>query len=221
MPAPELTKTEATTIRRKAERGDYRRSSANAILDEALIAHVGFSVDEQPFVIPMVFGRDGDRLILHGSVASRLLRALDDGVAVCVTVTLIDALVASRSQFHSSMNYRSVVIIGTAQRIRDLDHARRAMACVVDHALPARSADARPPTDAELRQTAVLELAIDTASVKIRTGGPIEDPDDLALPIWGGIVPVTTTFGTPEPDDDVRADVAVPTALVEYRRPRT
>jgi nitroimidazol reductase NimA-like FMN-containing flavoprotein (pyridoxamine 5'-phosphate oxidase superfamily) len=219
MPLPELTKTDATTVRRKAERADYRRDSANAILDEALIAHVGFSVDEQPFVIPMVFGRDGERLILHGSVASRLLRALDDGVPVCITVTLIDALVASRSQFHTSMNYRSVVIIGIAQRIRDLDDARRAMACVVDHALPGRSAEARPPTDAELRQTAVLELPIDTASVKTRTGGPIEDPDDLALPVWGGIVPVATAFGVPQPDADVRADVRVPAVLAEYRRP--
>jgi hypothetical protein len=219
MPLPELTKTDATTVRRKAERADYRRDSANAILDEALIAHVGFSVDEQPFVIPMVFGRDGERLILHGSVASRLLRALDDGVPVCITVTLIDALVASRSQFHTSMNYRSVVIIGIAQRIRDLDDARRAMACVVDHALPGRSAEARPPTDAELRQTAVLELPIDTASVKTRTGGPIEDPDDLALAVWGGIVPVATAFGVPQPDADVRADVRVPAVLAEYRRP--
>ena len=219
MPTSELTKTDATTVKRKAERADYRRDSANAILDEALIAHVGFSVDEQPFVIPMVFGRDDDRLVLHGSVASRLLRALDDGVPVCVTVTLIDALVASRSQFHTSMNYRSVVIIGIAQRIRDLDDARRAMACVVDHALPGRSAEARPPTDAELRQTAVLELRIDTASVKTRTGGPVEDPDDLALPVWGGIVPVATGFGVPQPDADVRADVSVPAVLAEYRRP--
>lgn len=219
MATSELTKTDATTVRRKAERADYLRDSANAILDEALVAHVGFSVDEQPFVIPMVFGRDDDRLILHGSVASRLLRALDDGVPVCVTVTLIDALVASRSQFHTSMNYRSVVIIGTARRIHDLDDARRTMACVVDHALPGRSADARPPTDAELRQTAVLELAIDTASVKVRTGGPIEDPDDLALPVWGGIVPITTTFGAPEPDTHVRADVPVPATLARYQRP--
>lgn len=219
MPTSELTKTDATTVRRKAERADYRRDTANAILDEALVAHVGFSVDEQPFVIPMVFGRDGDRLILHGSAASRLLRALDDGVPVCVTVTLIDALVAARSQFHTSMNYRSVVIIGVARRIRDLDDARRAMARVVDHALPGRSVEARPPTDAELRQTAVLELPIDTASVKTRTGGPVEDPDDLALPVWGGIVPVTTAFGTPQPDDDLRADVKVPTELEDYRRP--
>jgi len=219
MPTPELTKTDATTVRRKAERADYRRDTANAILDEALVAHLGISVDEQPFVIPMVFGRDGDRLILHGSVASRLLRALDDGVPVCVTVTLIDALVASRSQFHTSMNYRSVVVIGVARRIRDLGDARRAMARIVDHALPGRSVEARPPTDAELRQTAVLELPIDTASVKTRTGGPVEDPNDLALPVWGGIVPVTTAFGTPQPDDDLRADVKVPNELEDYRRP--
>ena len=213
MAAPELTKTDAVTVRRKSERASYSRAAANAILDEALIAHVGISVDGQPFVIPMVFGRDDDRLVLHGSVASRLLRTLDDGVAVCVTVTQIDDLVVSRSWFHMSMNYRSVVIVGVAERVRDLDEARRALACVVDHVLPGRTAEARPPTDAELRQTAVLRLPIDTASVKVRTGGPVEEPTDLELPIWAGLVPVRTAFGAPAGDGELLEGVAVPPSV--------
>jgi len=215
----QLTKSDAVTVRRKPERADYRRETANAILDEALVAHVGISVDGQPFVIPMAFGRDGDRIILHGSVATRLLRELDAGVRVCVTVTLVDALVLARSQFHTSMNYRSVVIVGTARRIRDLDTARRAMAALVEHVVPGRTAEARPPTDAELRQIAVVELPIDTASVKMRTGGPIEEPEDMELPIWAGVVPLRTTLGTPEPDGQGVADAALPPSLLPYRRP--
>src|SRR5258706_8806761 len=130
MHSGELTKTDAVTVRRKPERASYERAAAYAILDEGLVAHVGFSIDGQPFVIPMVYGRDGDRLLLHGSVASRLLRVLDGGAPVCVTVTLLDALVLARSQFHHSMNYRSVVIMGTARRVHDTDACRRAVACV-------------------------------------------------------------------------------------------
>lgn len=213
MASPQLTKSDAVTVRRKPDRASYERADAYSILDEALIAHVGISVDGQPFVIPMVFGRDGDRLILHGSVATRLLRALDAGVPVCVTVTLLDALVVSRSQFHTSMNYRSVVVVGVARRIKDLEQAKRAMAALVDHTIPGRAAEAREPTDAEMRQTAVLALPIETASVKRRTGGPIEEPSDLTLPIWAGLVPLTTTAGEPIAEPDVLAGVSVPTSL--------
>jgi nitroimidazol reductase NimA-like FMN-containing flavoprotein (pyridoxamine 5'-phosphate oxidase superfamily) len=219
MATPELTKTDAVTVRRKTERANYSRAAANAILDEALIAHVGISVDGQPFVIPMVLGRDDDHIVLHGSVASRLLRTLDDGVPVCVTVTLVDDLVVSRSWFHMSMNYRSVVIVGVAERVRDAEEARRALACVVNHVVPGRTEEARPPSDAELRQTTVLRLPIDTASVKVRTGGPVEEPDDLELSIWAGLVPVRTTFGTPTGDDALLEGVVVPPSLVSYRRP--
>ncbi len=220
MPSPQLTKTDAVTVRRKPDRASYERADAYSILDEALVAHVGISVDGQPFVIPMVFGRDGDRLILHGSVATRLLRALDAGTPVCVTVTLLDALVVSRSQFHTSMNYRSVVIVGNARHINDLEEAKRAMAAVVDHVMPGRSTEARPPTDAELRQTAVLELPIETASVKRRTGGPIEEPDDLALPIWAGVVPLGIEVGAPVAETDVLAGVKLPASLSPYTRTR-
>jgi uncharacterized protein len=216
--ASEHLQTSQTTVRRQ-ERADYSRAAANAILDEALVAHVGINVDGQPFVIPMAFGRDGEQLVLHGSVASRLLRTLDEGAAVCVTVTLLDDLVVSRSWFHHSMNYRSVVILGVAERIRDPAAARAALGCVVDHVVPGRTAEARPPTDAELRTTAVLVLPIDAASVKVRTGGPTEAPDDLALPIWAGVVPVRTTFGAPAGDDELLDGVAIPPSLSPYRRP--
>jgi hypothetical protein len=218
MPSEELTKTAAVTVRRKRERGDYRRATANAILDEALVAHVGITVDGQPFVIPMAFGREGDRLLLHGSVASRLLRALGDSTPVCVTVTLVDAVVLARSQFHTSMNYRSVVIVATPRLLEDLADKRRAMACLVDHVVPGRTDEARPPTDAELLQITVVEVPIETASVKARTGGPIEDPDDLGNGAWGGVIPVTTTFGAPEHDGQDAVTTA-PRSVIGYWRP--
>jgi uncharacterized protein len=218
MPSEELTMSDAVTVRRKTERGDYRRASANAILDEALVAHVGITVDGQPFVIPMAFGRDGDRLVLHGSVASRLLRTLGEGAAVCVTVTLIDAVVLARSQFHTSMDYRSVVIVGNATLIRDIDDKRRAMACLVEHVVPGRSREARAPTDAELRQITVVEIPIETASVKARTDGVVDEPDDLALDVWAGLVPVRTEFGAPVPDEQGR-DVPLARSVSPYTRP--
>jgi nitroimidazol reductase NimA-like FMN-containing flavoprotein (pyridoxamine 5'-phosphate oxidase superfamily) len=214
----QLQPTDATTLGRKPERGDYRVATINAILDEALVAHVGFSVDGQPFVLPMVYGRDGDRLFLHGSVANRMLRTLDAGARVCVTVTLVDELVVSRSHFHMSMNYRSVVIVGTARRLRDPEARAHALACVVDHVVPGRAAEARPPTDAELKQTMVLELTIDEASAKQRVGPAIEEPDDLGLDIWGGVMPVTTSFGPPEPDGQ-GTPTRVPDSVGGYSRP--
>ncbi len=211
-------RSDATALRRKPERGRHDSATVHAIIDEALVAHVGFVVDDQPFVIPMVFGRDGDRLFLHGSVASRLLRTLDRGVRVCVTFTLLDALVVARSHFHHSMNYRSVVLLGTATRIRDVDDARRALERIVDHVIPGRSAEARPPTAAEIKQTAVLELPISEASAKARTGPPIEEPEDLGTGAWGGLVPVTTTFGPPQHDAQDPAP-ELPRSLTTYSRP--
>jgi uncharacterized protein len=219
MPSEQLTKTDAVTVRRKSERADYRRVSANAILDEALVAHVGIEVDGQPFVIPMAFGRDGDRVVLHGSVASRLLRSLAKGTPVCVTVTLVDAIVLARSQFHTSMNYRSVVIVGTARVIEDVGEKRRAMSSLVDHVAPGRTAEARPPTDAELRQITVVEVPIESASVKARTEGVSDEPEDLELEIWAGIVPVSTTFGAPVSAID-GVSAPIPPSARDYHRPR-
>jgi nitroimidazol reductase NimA-like FMN-containing flavoprotein (pyridoxamine 5'-phosphate oxidase superfamily) len=209
-----------TRLGRKPERGSHGRAVIDAILDEGLVAHVGISVDGDPYVLPMVYGREGDRLFLHGSVASRLLRALDAGASVCVTVTIVDALVLARSQFHHSMNYRSVVVLGVARRIRDEATARRALRRIVDHAVPGRSLEARAPLEAELRQTMVLELTIDEASAKQRSGGPIEDPADLGRGSWGGLLPVTTVFGPPAPDGQ-DATTGTPASLVELREAPT
>jgi len=213
--------TSATRLHRKPDRGSYERALAYAILDEALIAHVGVALDGQPFVIPMVFGRDGDRLVLHGSVASRLLRALDDGVPVCATVTLLDGLVLAHAQFSHSVNYRSVVVLGTARRVRDAE-AAAALTRVVEHLVPGRSSEARPPNDAELRQTTVLELPIDEASVKVRAGPPVEPSDeDRDLDVWVGVVPVAMVAGPPRPDERSARPVSLPASVSPWRRPGT
>jgi len=195
MTAGELTKTARTTVRR-AERGSYDRGLANSILDEAYLVHVGLVLDDQPFVLPMVHGRIDDTLYLHGAPGTRLLRALGSGAPVCVTATLLDALVLAKSQLHHSANYRSVVILGTARRVRG-EEAERALTAIVDHALPGRSAEARPPDAGELQRTAVLAVPIEEASVKVRTGGPADDAADLELPAWTGIIPVSTVLGEP------------------------
>lgn len=211
----DLTPTDRSTVRRLRERGSHDRARIHAVLDEGLVAHVGLSVDGQPFVIPMAYGRDGDRLILHGSVASRLLRGLTDGLPVCVTVTLLDGLVLARSAFHHSMNYRSVVVLGTATRVTDPQRAAAALDVLVDHVVPGRAAEARPSSPAELRQTAVLEVPIEEASLKERTGGASDDDEDLALDVWAGVVPVGLVAGTPVPNSDLRAQVAPSPAVAQ------
>ena len=169
---------------------------AYTILDEALVAHVGFVFDDQPFVIPMVYGRVDDTLYLHGAPGTRVVRTLAAGAPVCITVTVLGALGLAKSQLHHSANYRSVVIVGSSRRARN-EETERALTAIVDHALPGRSAEARPPDAAELRRTAVLAVPIDEASVKVRTGGPADEEADLTLPVWTGIIPVTTVFGEP------------------------
>lgn len=203
--------TERTTVR-YASRGTYDRELAYSILDDAFVAHVGFVVDDQPYVIPMVYGRDGDRLLLHGSVASRLMRALDRGVPVCITVTHVDGLVLARSHFHHSVNYRSVVVLGTATRLRD-ESAEVAFERIVDHVAPGRAAETRPTNRVEARQTMALEVPLVEVSVKVRTGPPIDDDADLAAPgagaVWAGVLPLTVTPGVPEADEHTGADTPV------------
>jgi nitroimidazol reductase NimA-like FMN-containing flavoprotein (pyridoxamine 5'-phosphate oxidase superfamily) len=194
-----LTPTDRTTLRRKAERGHFDRPTVHAVLDAGQVCHVGVVVDGAPKVLPMAYGRVDEVLYLHGAVGNALLRAAT-GAEVCVTVTLVDALVLARSAFHHSMNYRSVVVLGVAERVTDLAEQRRAAAAIVDHAVPGRSEVARPPTDAELRATAILRLPIVEASAKVRTGGPIDDDEDLAYPAWAGVVPLRTATGEPEQD---------------------
>jgi uncharacterized protein len=207
-----------TTVRRLAERGRYDRATAHAILDEGLVAHVGLVTDDGPVVIPMLYGRDGDRLLLHGSPASRLLRGGAKGTELCVTVTLVDGLVLARSAFHHSMNYRSVVVFGTATAIQDVGDRRAALEALVDHIVPGRIPDVREPSDTELRGTLVLALPLDECSVKVRTGGPKEEPEDMDLPVWAGVIPVTTAYGSPIPDADLAGDPPVPAYAAAYRR---
>jgi nitroimidazol reductase NimA-like FMN-containing flavoprotein (pyridoxamine 5'-phosphate oxidase superfamily) len=207
-----------TTVRRLAERGRYDRSSIDAILDEALIGQLSFVHDGQPFGLPIIFGRDGDTLYLHGSPASRMLRSITDQ-PVCFSVALVDALVIARSAFHHSMNYRSVVVLGRPQLIETLEAKRHALDVIVEHVVSGRTAEVRPHTETELRATRVLQLAIDEASAKVRTGGPIDDADDLEGPAWAGLVPVSTSYGAPQDADDLRAGIQPPASVRTYRRP--
>jgi nitroimidazol reductase NimA-like FMN-containing flavoprotein (pyridoxamine 5'-phosphate oxidase superfamily) len=198
-----FTPTGSTTFKRKPERGTYDRGVAYAILDEGFVAHVGIAVDGQPFVIPMTYARDGDRLLLHGSVASRLLRALDDGVATCVTVTLVDGVVLAAAQRSHSLNYRCVVVLGTARRVREPGDVAEALHAIIEHLAPGRTAEARAATEQEQRETLVIELPIDVASVKQRTGGPVADELGAAdgdAPCWAGVIPLQTVATEPVPD---------------------
>jgi nitroimidazol reductase NimA-like FMN-containing flavoprotein (pyridoxamine 5'-phosphate oxidase superfamily) len=195
--------TERTTLRRD-ERGSYDRELVHAVLDEALICHVGFTTERGPVVIPTIHARIDDTLYLHGSPATRMLRTLGKGVEVCVTVTLVDGLVLARSAFHHSMNYRSVVVFGRATPVKDLDEKARVLDRFTVHVAGAeRQATLRPHTEKELRGTSVLALPLVEVSAKVRTGGPSDEPEDLDLPVWAGVVPLTVERGTPIPDTDV------------------
>ncbi|HUS29082.1 MAG TPA: pyridoxamine 5'-phosphate oxidase family protein [Kofleriaceae bacterium] len=203
------------TIRRKPQRGSYDRAVVHRILDEGLVAHVGFAVDGMPYVIPMVYGRLGDELILHGAVASRMLKQGSTSVPMCATVTLIDGLVLARSWFHHSMNYRSVVVFGTSREITDRDEKLAALTVVVDHATPGRSRESRWPDDKELAATRVIALPIEEASAKQRIGGPLPDEgDDAALPHWAGEIPLALRATTPVADPSC-AGVELPVSLRE------
>jgi nitroimidazol reductase NimA-like FMN-containing flavoprotein (pyridoxamine 5'-phosphate oxidase superfamily) len=208
--------TDRTTVRRLPKRGAYDGDTIRAILDEALICHVGFVVDGQPFVIPTIHTRVDDSLYFHGSAASRMLRSLRDGVEACVTVTLLDGLVLARSAFHHSMNYRSVVVIGRAELVTDDEEKREVLDALVEHVCRGRSADARKANPSELKQTMVLRLPIGEASAKIRTGPPIDDEEDYAMPIWAGVLPLRMTADSPVPDE--RNVGSEPGYVTSYRR---
>ena len=209
-------------MRRLPDRGSYDAELAHAILDEGLVAHVGLTGEHGPVVIPMLYARDGDRLLLHGSPASRLLRTAAGGVDVCVTVTLIDGLVLARSAFHHSMNYRSVVVFGQATRVQDLTERRAALDVLVEGLVPGRTTEARSPNDKELRGTLVLALPLDEMSVKVRTGGPVDEPEDYDLDVWAGVLPLPVVPGPPIADDVQPAGRPVPGYIAAYsRRPAT
>jgi nitroimidazol reductase NimA-like FMN-containing flavoprotein (pyridoxamine 5'-phosphate oxidase superfamily) len=177
-------------VRREPQRGVYDRQTIDAILDEALVCHLGFIVDGQPYVIPTLHARVGDRLYVHGSAASRMLRHAASDVRICVTVTLLDGLVLARSVFNHSIDYRSVVVLGTPTLVEDVAEKREALRAFTEHIAPGRWDEARQPTEQELKATWILSVPLDEASAKIRTGPPEDDPEDLDLPVWAGVVPI-------------------------------
>lgn len=211
--------TPRSRVRRIPGRGSHDPEVIRRILDEGLVAHVGFSDGGAPFVVPMGYARDGDRLLLHGSAASRALRLLAGGVEACVTVTLLDGLVLARSAFHHSMNYRSVVALGRATPVEDEAEKRRCLDVLLDRLVPGRGPDARPPDARELRATAVAAFPLDEATAKVRSGPPVDDEEDLALSTWAGVIPVGSAYGVPEPAPDLAAGIPTPGYALRYRRP--
>ena len=214
----EIQMTPRSRVRRLPQRGSYDRTVIDAILDEGIVAHVGFVHEGSVFVIPMGYARDGDRLLLHGSSASRLMRLLAEGTEAAVTVTLLDALVLARSYFHHSMNYRSVVVLGRTSEVAEETKKRRALDVLLSRLVPGRHGDARPTNDIELKATLVASIPIEEATAKLRTGPPADDDEDLALPYWAGLVPVNTSFGPPESAPDLREGIEAPPYAVGYGR---
>jgi nitroimidazol reductase NimA-like FMN-containing flavoprotein (pyridoxamine 5'-phosphate oxidase superfamily) len=212
--------TERTKVRRKPGRGSHERELVDRILDEALICHLGFVDRGQPFVTPTIHARVGRTLYLHGSKGSRTLRTLADGGAqCCVTVTLVDGIVLARAAMHHSLNYRSAMIFGSARRVEAPEEKAAALEAVVEHIAPGRGAEARAPSDAELAATEVLSMRLEEASAKLREGGPVDDAEDLALPVWAGELPLSLIAGEPLADGEVRDEVGVPDYVRGWRRP--
>ncbi|BAY43730.1 hypothetical protein SAMD00079811_13110 [Scytonema sp. HK-05] len=214
----QLTPTQRSQIKRVPQRGNYERQLIYEILDEGLICHVGFVVDNQPFVIPTAYGRVEDKLYIHGSPASRMLRSLLTGIQVCVTVTLLDGLVLARSAFHHSMNYRSVVIFGTATLVQDADEKLEALRAFTEHIVPERWAEVRPPNRQELQGTLVLSLPITEASAKVRTGPPRDDEEDYSLPVWAGVLPLQVVPGDAIADPRLHKEITLPDYVQNYTR---
>jgi len=214
------TPSARTRLVREADRAVYDRAAAYKILDEGFICHVGFVVDGQPFVIPTGYGRVGDSLYIHGSAASRMLRRVDEGIAVCVTVTLLDGLVLARSIFNHSMNYRSVVILGTAVAVNDAKEKLEALRLLSEHILPGRWVESRQPNERELKATLVMRLPIEEFSAKVRQGPPVDDEADYAFPTWAGVIPLETVAGEPVNDPKLDPGRAVPAYARDYSRKR-
>jgi nitroimidazol reductase NimA-like FMN-containing flavoprotein (pyridoxamine 5'-phosphate oxidase superfamily) len=213
--------TERTVPTRYRERARYDRATVHGILDEALFCHVGVVGDAGPVVLPTMHVRLGETLYLHGSTGSGPMLAAagaPEGLPVCVTATLVDGLVLARSAMHHSLKFRSVVAVGNARLVRDDDEKRRALAALLEHVATGRSTDSRPPSARELAATAVIALDLVEVSAKVRTGGPVDDPEDLTLPHWAGILPLTLQPGPAIPADDLDAAVPLPSYLADYRR---
>jgi len=211
-------KTDRTTLKRLPARGHYDRELVHGILDEGFICHVGFVVDDAPIVIPTGYGRVGDKLYIHGSQASRMLRTLKTGVPACVTVTLVDGLVLARSAFHHSINYRSVVIFGNATLVDDAQEKSEALLAFSEHVIRGRWNEVREPTEQELKATTVLRLELEEVSAKIRSGPPIDDEEDYDLPVWAGVLPLQMISGEPISDPRLPSEIKTPEYVLKYRR---
>jgi len=210
--------TSRTRVVREPDRGVYEREAVYRILDEGFICHVGFNLDGQPFVIPTSYGRSGDNLYIHGSAASRMLRNVSDGIPVCVTVTLTDGFVLARSVFNHSMNYRSVVALGKAMLVETPAEKREALHAFTEKIIRGRWNDARQPNDKELKATSVLRLPLTEVSAKVRTGPPLDDDPDYALPVWAGVIPLQLVPGEPIRDERCDASIPVPPYAAQYQR---
>jgi len=209
--------TDKTTIRRLPERGVDDRAAIDAILDEGFVCHAAYVIDGRPVVIPTLYARDGDRLLLHGSNSMGLARAVRSDSPLSVAVTHVDGLVVARSAFHSSANYRSVVVHGRG-RLLEAEEKREAFDIIVDALIPGRLADLRESTDSEIGQTAIVELALDEVSAKVRTGGPLDEVEDMDSDVWAGVVPFRLQPGDPKASDDLKPGIATPDYLKPYRR---
>lgn len=216
MTAKTFQQSKRNRVIRHPERGYYDRESVYAVIDEALICHAGFVQDGQPFVIPTLHARDGDRLLLHGASTSRLLKHLEANNPVCVTMTIVDGLVLARSAFNHSINYRSVVLFGQGTPVRDPDAKMAALAAFTERLMPGRWGEARKPNATELKATSVVSIPIDSASAKIRVGPPKDDADDLDLPVWAGVVPLRQVAGEPESTPDLRSALPLPPYVHKY-----
>jgi uncharacterized protein len=212
--------TERTTVKRLPARGAYDRAVVHQIIDEGLFCHLGFVVDGQPFVIPTIHVRIDETIYVHGSPASRMLRTLEQGVPACVTVTHVDGLVLARSAFHHSMNYRSVVVLGTATIVNDAQQKLEVLHALTNHLIRGRWEEIRHPSPEELRRTLVLAIPIEEASAKVRVGPPLDEEEDYVLPVWAGVLPLRVTASIPIADSRLSADTAVPSYAARYDGPK-
>jgi len=207
-------------VQRGPHRAVYERDTIYKIMDEALYCHVGFVQDGQPYVIPSIHARDGDDLLLHGATTSRLIRHIQEGHDVCVTITILDGLVLARSIYSHSMNYRSAVLFGKGRLIDDPDEAYEALEVLSDHVMPGRWNDSREPNPNEMKATAVVSISIDSASAKVRTGPPNDEDEDYELPIWAGVLPIQQQYLDPQPDPKLSTEIPLPDYIKEYHRKR-
>jgi len=211
--------SDRTAVRRLAKRGVYDAPTIHHIIDEALVCHVGFVDGGQPFVIPTLHARIDDRLYLHGSQASRMLAVIAEGAPACITITLIDGLVLARSAFHHSVNYRSVVVLGTGREVTDPGEKQRVFERLVEHVAPGRWADCRWPNDKEMNATRLVSFPLDESSAKVRVGPPVDDEEDYDLPHWAGLLPLILQPGIPIADPRLKSGITTPVYLRPYRRP--